>query len=201
MLVLVYLAAIVAANLIVAALGPAAVVWVAFLFIGLDLTVRDALHERWAEHALAPRMGALVVGGSALSWAANPAAGQVALASAVAWGCAAAADAVTYQLLRRHPWWVRVNGSNVAGAAVDSLVFPTMAFGALLPLVVLGQFAAKVAGGALWAGVLGAWRSRRCPVCGWPATHQLVRAEAQRVPIVGCGNPWHYRDPDGARLA
>ena len=46
------------------------------------------------------------------------------------------------------------NGSNVAGAAVDSLIFPTLAFGALMPHIVAMQFAAKVAGGALWTWAL-----------------------------------------------
>lgn len=47
-----------------------------------------------------------------------------------------------------------MNGSNVAGALVDSAVFPTLAFGEVLPLVILGQFAAKSAGGAVWSLVL-----------------------------------------------
>lgn len=160
LLVAAYLAAITAANLTVAALGPSAAVWVAFLLIGFDLTCRDALHERWRDHLVA-RMALLVAAGSLLSWAANPGAGQVALASAVAFGLAAGADGLTYHLLRERPWWVRVNGSNIVGAAVDSLVFPTMAFGALLPLVVVGQFLAKVLGGAAWAVVLARLRARR----------------------------------------
>ena len=45
-------------------------------------------------------------------------------------------------------------GSNVVGAAVDSLIFPTLAFGALMPAIVLMQFAAKVAGGAMWATLM-----------------------------------------------
>jgi uncharacterized PurR-regulated membrane protein YhhQ (DUF165 family) len=48
----------------------------------------------------------------------------------------------------------RANGSNMAGAAVDSLIFPTLAFGALMPHIVLLQFVAKVAGGAIWAALL-----------------------------------------------
>jgi hypothetical protein len=35
----------------------------------------------------------------------------------------------------------------VAGAAVDSLLFPTLAFGVLMPGIVLAQFVAKIAGG------------------------------------------------------
>jgi uncharacterized PurR-regulated membrane protein YhhQ (DUF165 family) len=48
-------------------------------------------------------------------------------------------------------WMRRANASNVAGAAIDSLVFPTIAFGVLMPQIILMQFAAKVAGGAVWA--------------------------------------------------
>jgi hypothetical protein len=46
-MIILYLAAIVAANLSVAHFGPSVAVLNAFLFIGLDLTTRDALHERW----------------------------------------------------------------------------------------------------------------------------------------------------------
>jgi hypothetical protein len=50
--------------------------------------------------------------------------------------------------------------SNVAGAAVDSLIFPTLAFGALMPAIVLAQFAAKVAGGAVWAYLMSRVRAK-----------------------------------------
>jgi len=57
-------------------------------------------------------------------------------------------------LLRRRSWSVRVNGSNLFSAAVDSVVFPTLAFGMFMPWIVLGQLAAKVAGGAMWSVIL-----------------------------------------------
>jgi hypothetical protein len=161
MAVLIYLAAITAANLIVAQLGPSAVIWVAFLFIGLDLTLRDSLHERWTGRQLWPRMAVLIAAGGLLSYALNRDAGQIALASCVAFVAASAADAGVYTALHRRPWAQRVNGSNVVAAAVDSLLFPTLAFGAFLPLVVLGQFAAKVLGGAFWTAVLVAVEYRR----------------------------------------
>lgn len=152
-----YLAAIVAANLTVAAWGPQMTIVNAFLFVGLDLTCRDRLHDAWRGNGLPWKMGALIAAGSALSWLVNRDAGQIALASFVAFACAATVDALTYHALRSRVWWQRVNGSNILSAAVDSLVFPTLAFGALLPAIVLGQFAAKVAGGALWAGAIRAW--------------------------------------------
>lgn len=156
--VLMYLFAIVAANLTVAMWGPSMTIVNAFLFIGLDLTARDKLHDAWNGRMLWPKMAGLIAVGSLLSWAINRDAGQIAVASFVAFALAGAVDAGAYHLLRHRAWWQRVNGSNVLSAAVDSLVFPTLAFGAFLPLIVLGQFAAKVAGGAMWSLVLGSRR-------------------------------------------
>jgi queuosine precursor transporter len=153
-LVALYLAAIVAANLTVALFGPALTIVNAFLFIGLDITARDSLHQAWQGKHLWLKMAVLIAAGSMLSWLLNRNAGAIALASLVAFAASGIADAATFSLLRGRPWWVKVNGSNLVSAAVDSLVFPTLAFGALLPLIVLGQFVAKVAGGALWSVVL-----------------------------------------------
>jgi len=159
-LVVLYLAAIVAANLIIARLGPQATVVTSLLLIGLDITARDRLHESWQGRRLWTKMAALIAAGSLLSWLLNRNAGPIALASFVAFAASSVADTLTYHLLRRRAWVVKVNGSNVVSAAIDSLIFPTLAFGVLLPLVVAGQFAAKVAGGALWAMVL-SFRRRR----------------------------------------
>lgn len=144
-----YAAAMTIANLTIAAFGP----WVspinAFILIGLDLALRDWLHVRlriW-------QMGALIAATGALTYVLNPAAGQIAVASAVAFTAAALVDWGTFARLRGS-WMLRANGSNVAGAAVDSLVFPTLAFGVLMPHIVAMQFVAKVAGGALWAWLI-----------------------------------------------
>lgn len=158
--VLMYLAAIVAANLTVAMFGPSMTIVNAFLFIGLDLVARDKLHDAWHDNHLWLKMAALIAAGSVLSWLVNRDAGQIALASFVAFGLAGMADTATYHLLRNRAWWQRVNGSNVVSAAVDSLVFPTLAFGALMPVIVVGQFSAKVFGGAMWSVAIG-WISQR----------------------------------------
>ena len=150
-----YLAAIGAANLSVAALGPAVSVINAFLFIALDLSSRDRLHEVWHGQGLVWKMGGLIVAGSVLSWALNRSAGAIALASLAAFAASATVDALVYHLLRRRSWLVRANGSNVLSAAIDSLVFPILAFGwPPLWAIVIGQFIAKTIGGALWAALL-----------------------------------------------
>lgn len=158
MIVLIYLAAIVAANLLALALGPAASVVIAFVFIGLDLTLRDELHTRWAGRGLVWRMALLIAGGGAIAYTLNQAAGPIALASCAAFAAAATADGLIYHAARRWPYLARVNASNAGGALADSLVFPYLAFGGWLPWVVAGQLAAKVAGGALWALVIDTWR-------------------------------------------
>jgi uncharacterized PurR-regulated membrane protein YhhQ (DUF165 family) len=147
--VLVYAAAMTLANLSVATWGP----WVspinAFFLIGLDLALRDWLHVRLR----AWQMGALIASTGLLTYVLNPAAGMIAMASACAFSAAALVDWAAFAKLRGS-WLFRANGSNVAGAAVDSLLFPTIAFGALMPHIVAMQFIAKVAGGAVWAAII-----------------------------------------------
>lgn len=146
---IVYAAAMTLANLSVAAFGPAISPINAFVLIGLDLTLRDWLHVRlrWWQ------MLALIAGTGALTFVLNPAAGAIAVASAVAFTSAALVDWATFTKLRGS-WKFRANGSNVTGAAVDSLIFPTLAFGVLMPHIVAMQFVAKVAGGAIWSALL-----------------------------------------------
>lgn len=145
----VYTVAMIAANLSVATWGPAASPINAFVLIGLDLALRDWLHVRMRP----AQMGVLIAVTGMITYALNPAAGMIAIASSIAFTAAALMDWTTFAKLRGS-WMYRANGSNVAGAAVDSLLFPTIAFGALMPGIVLAQFVAKVAGGAMWAYLL-----------------------------------------------
>lgn len=160
-----YIASIVAANLLVAHYGPSVTIVNAFALIGLDLVLRDYLHDTWRSNPT--RMLGLIVAAGAISYVANPATGRIAVASSAAFALAAVADWGVYALAHRQPWLVRSNASNVAGSAVDSIVFPTLAFGALLWPIVLGQFLAKTFGGAAWSLVVGTLR----PVPSVAAAH------------------------------
>lgn len=160
--IIMYLAAIVLANLTVAWFGPAVSVVNAFLFIGLDLTARDKLHDAWHGRGLAWKMALLILTGSAITVALNWQAWRIALASTVAFAVAALVDTLAYHLLRDKARLLRVNGSNVPSALVDSLLFPALAFGfPLLWGVMLGQFVAKVGGGFLWSLILSIFPQRR----------------------------------------
>ena len=149
----IYIAALVAANLLVAWLG----VWFslvnAFVLIGLDLSLRDKLHDLWEGEKLPIKMGGLIATASVVSYAINPATGMIAFASLAAFSLSMVVDAFVYQYLKDKEWMIRVNGSNIAGSAVDSVVFPTIAFGGLMLEIVALQFIAKVGGGYIWSRI------------------------------------------------
>jgi queuosine precursor transporter len=156
--VLVYAAAMTAANLSIAHFGP----WVspvnAFVLIGLDLALRDWLHVRLR----APQMLALIGASGLLTYALNPSAQHIVIASAAAFTLAALVDWQAFSKLTGS-WLRRSLGSNVFGAAVDTVVFSALAFVLLSPApkplevvaqIAALQFVAKVAGGSMWAWLL-----------------------------------------------
>jgi len=145
----VYAFAMVLANLSAATWGPKVTPLNAFILIGLDLTMRDWLHVR----VKAWQMGMLIGATGLITYALNPAAGAIAVASATAFTAAALVDWSVFSMMKGS-WLYRTNTSNVAGAAVDSMVFPLIAFGSFMPGSLLMQFIAKVAGGAVWSAVL-----------------------------------------------
>jgi len=144
-----YAVAMTLANLLVATFGPSISPINAFFFIGLDLTLRDWLHVRLKTW----QMGGLILGTGAITYLLNSAAGMIAVASAVSFLIASLVDWAVF-VKTTGSWIKRANISNTAGAAVDSLLFPTIAFGVLMPEIVALQFVAKTSGGAIWSYLL-----------------------------------------------
>lgn len=159
--IFIYLAAVVLANFSVLWFGPVSTPINAFLLIGLDLTLRDALHDYWKKKMLWLKMFLLILAGSAITFILNRDAMQIAIASSAAFGAAGIMDAFFYNLLFKKKFLIRSNSSNIAGALTDSILFPTLAFGVLLPWIILGQFVAKVLGGFLWSLLLNTRRKKR----------------------------------------
>lgn len=162
----IYAAAMTVANLSIAHFGP----WVspinAFVLIGFDLALRDWLHMRLK----AWQMLALIGASGALTYALNPSAQHIVIASAAAFTLSALVDWQAFSRLSGS-WLRRSLGSNLAGAVVDTAVFSSLAFLLLAPnpkpLEVVAQIAglqllAKVAGGAVWAWAL-ARTAQRAP--------------------------------------
>ena len=152
-----YLLAVVSANLTIAAFGPGLAPLVAFLFIGLNLSARDRLHDLWGRN-VGRNMLLLIAAGGLLSYLLNAGAARVALASVAAFALSETADALVYHARRHRPYLERSNTSNVLGAAVDSLIFPVLAFGGFPLAIIALQFVAKVAGGLVWSLLLNATR-------------------------------------------
>lgn len=150
MLSVIYIAAICAANFSVHFFGPAITPVNAFLFIGLDFIVRDKLHERVGVRKII----VLICIAGVLSYFINPATDMIAIASVSSFAIAALTDAAVYQLLIKKHWLIKSNTSNVAASAVDSFIFPLIAFGCFMPLVIASQFVAKVFGGFIWSYLL-----------------------------------------------
>lgn len=155
-MVILYLVAIVVANLSVTWFGAGFVAFNGFLFIGFNLIARDVLHERWHRNNLWLRMFAMLVAGGLISIVVQLDALPVALASCVAFICAGATDTIVYQILYKRGLLIRMNGSNVFSAAVDSLVFLGIVFTGHPAFwsLVLASYAAKVGGGLFWSLVI-----------------------------------------------
>lgn len=152
--VIIYVLAICLANISVAIFGPAVTPINAFLLISLDMSIRDRLHDLWSGENLFAKMSLLIAVSGFLSFLINPLAGIVAIASMSAFLLSSITDSVVYHANIKKSWTIRANVSNAAGAAIDSVVFPVIAFGSLMPEIVISQFLAKVAGGILWSYII-----------------------------------------------
>lgn len=147
--VVVYVAAMIAANLSAATFGPSITPVNAFFLVGLDLTLRNLLALKLNKY----QMIFLISVSSLLSYLFNPASGMIAFASFVAFLSSALVDWFVFSTITGM-WIKRCIGGVAAGAIIDSIVFPTIAFGSLMPVIVFFQFAAKVIGGTIWAGLI-----------------------------------------------
>lgn len=149
-LILLYLATIIGANLITLYFGPSASIFNAFFLIGFDLSIRDWLHYKVSKKL----MFLLIIVSGGITYGVNQGAGVIALASCAAFTLASLADWFTFAVLPGS-WLKRSITSNCFGALVDSLVFPTIAFGSLIWPIILGQFVVKSLGGLIWSIIIG----------------------------------------------
>lgn len=145
-------AAAAVANLLVNHYGPSSTPYVAFGLIGADLVVRDRLHLNLSGLARWGVIGVLIALGSLVTYIINADAGDIALASVCAFSAALVVDTLVFSVAKPLGAQRRVNVSNTFGAATDTLIFFSIAFGlGVIPFVLLfGQFTAKIAGGAIW---------------------------------------------------
>jgi hypothetical protein len=152
--ILIFLIAIVLANLSVAYFGPVSTPFNAFILIGLDLSLRDHIHEKWHGKNLGLKMFGLICTGALITYLLNKNAGMICVGSVVAFTGALIVDTLLYQKFFNRSKFQKMNLSNIGSAVTDSVLFPTIAFGAFMPEIILLQILAKIGGGGLWAWVL-----------------------------------------------
>jgi len=128
---------------------------VGLIFIGFDLTCRDYLHETWKDDNLWVKILALIGIGSVLTAIVNINAYRVALASFLGFSFAGLVDTFVYGRLIDQNWKIKVNGSNVFSSFTDSFLFISIAFGSVMPLLILLQFLVKALGGLAWSPMVG----------------------------------------------
>lgn len=147
--IVIYASVIILANILVSIFGPSITPFIAFFLIGLDLALRNYLSLVMTKY----EMAAMIVGTGLISYVVNPATGMIAIASGVAFTSAAIVDWLTFNTVSGK--WIKKNFvGNSTGALVDSIIFPTIAFGSLMPVIVVSQFIAKVLGGTMWGLII-----------------------------------------------
>jgi uncharacterized PurR-regulated membrane protein YhhQ (DUF165 family) len=153
-----FVGAVVAANLLVYTFGPIALPFTAFVLIPFDLVARDVLHEKWAAQSRKEVYTAfllLICTAGMFTVVIHPGSGWVVAGSVAGFTGATLANTVGYDLILHYRpdvsrFW-RMTISNVFGAAMDSLLFPLVAFGAVGPWIAVSQWGSKSIGGVVWA--------------------------------------------------
>lgn len=110
------------------------------LFVGIGLTFRDLVHDRYGACGVA----AGIIAGAGLSAVfASP---RIAVACVVAFTISEALDTLVYTRLRHRTRTGAVAASNMAGLVVDSVLFVPLAFGgfAALPGQITGKAVATI---------------------------------------------------------
>ena len=149
MFILIYILAISFSNLLAAHYGAWITPITAFVFIGLELVVRDLLHHKLTK----PQMILVIFTAGFISFVINHNALMIAVGSLAAVVMSCVVDYTVYEKTTG-TWFKKSNISNFYSSAVDSLVFPLVAFGAFMPVIVLSQWAAKFFGGFIWSVII-----------------------------------------------
>ncbi len=146
----VYVGVLILANYLVFWFGPNGLLISSALLIPFDFVIRCDLHERWTGRALFKRLAALVLLASTLTFAINPESASIAAGSALAFIGAQGAASLFYQITIRSSFFVKVNGSDLVGILIDSILFQAVAFGVISWTVTGTQVGLKMAGGLFW---------------------------------------------------
>lgn len=144
-----YILVIILANLSTTYFG----IWItpfnAFFLIGVELVLRDVMHESLSKSS----MLSIVVIAGVISFIINAESKNIAIASFVAIVVSCFVDYYVYSKTKGK-WTKRSNTSNFFSGFTDSLIFPLIAFGFFNPYIFTLQWLAKFVGGFIWTLLL-----------------------------------------------
>lgn len=152
--ILLWLAAFVAANLLVNHFGAYGL-WVSsFLLIPFDFVCRCLFHETWTGRRLVMNLTALTILSGCITFLINNGALNIALASFLGFAAAQLGAGIFYQRNKNKSWFYKVNISDLVAIVFDSVVFQLVGFGTLNIYVTTGQVIIKFLGGLMWYFIL-----------------------------------------------
>ena len=155
-----YIAAVVAANLLVKHYGPQAAPAIAFVAVAAVLIFRDQFADLVGSRTRSQVLQAgLIALGALATYLINENAATIAKASVIAFAASELTEQAVYLGLRNRPWMERAPWAAVPAAAVDSVLFITIAFSFNF-WIIAAQFGCKVGGAYLWANAIDRWKAR-----------------------------------------
>ncbi len=146
----VYLAAFVAANLLVKYFGPYGLWFSSLFLIPFDFVCRCVFNELWKGFELVAKLAILTVCSCIVTVLINGDAINIAKASMAGFVCAQIIATVFYQLLIKKGYMTKVNLTDLVAISADSVIFQIVAFGVFNWKVTLGQILIKGIGGLIW---------------------------------------------------
>ena len=141
LMIAVYVLMFLVANVLVSVFGPAVTPINALFLIAGDMVLRDRIQY---ESGIAWSISACIIAGLA-TIAVAPGSEMIAVASALSVTLAGCASALAFSI-KSGGFFSKAMPANIAAAAVDSVAFPLIAFGSVMPGVTIAQFAAKTIG-------------------------------------------------------
>jgi hypothetical protein len=152
--IIIYMMAVILANLLVLWFGKYGLLLSSSLLIPFDFVMRCYFHERWKGFTLILNLGLLITTAALATYLVNRDTLHIALGSVSGFIVANIIAGLVYQSLINKPPLYKVNGSDLAAVAVDSVIFQAVAFGEFDPLIMFGQTTIKFLGGLLWYWIL-----------------------------------------------
>lgn len=150
----IYLLAFVLANYLVIWFGQYGLIFTALFLIPFDFVMRCVFHETYKGLKLFLYLSSLVVSASVITYLINQDNFSIALASCLGFAAAQLFASIFYQITIKKSYFIKVNGSDLVGIVIDSIIFQLIAFGSINTIISVSQILMKFIGGLFWYWII-----------------------------------------------